>query len=124
MFNGHAESEKKINMLYDDVTKHYHVISNLTAALSRKYVCKGCNRGCARGVTHKCLETCSDCMSVPPCAYAYVRIPREACSRQFRSRACFDKHKTNKLEGKSVCEKKRSCVVCDKLTGPSGCTWV
>jgi hypothetical protein len=44
MFDGHVESEKGIILPYDDVTKYYHVIGNLTAALSRKYVCKVCNR--------------------------------------------------------------------------------
>jgi hypothetical protein len=115
MFDGNVKTEKRINLLYDDVSKHYHVIGNLTGALSRRYVCKGCNKGCERGVTHKCKEICSDCMSVPPCAYTDVRIPCEGCNRQFRSRTCFNKHKTNKLEGKTVCEKKRNCVVCNKL---------
>jgi len=26
IFDGEVESEKRINLLYDDVTKHYHVI--------------------------------------------------------------------------------------------------
>jgi hypothetical protein len=66
MFDGHLESENRINLLYDKVLRHFHVIGNLTGGLSRKYVCKGCNRGCDSGVTHKCQETCSDCMSDPP----------------------------------------------------------
>ena len=52
-------------------------------------------------------------MSIPPCPYADVRIPCEACNRQFRSRTCFDKHKTNKLGKKTVCEKKKNCVTCN-----------
>jgi len=91
------------------------VIGNLTGALSRKYVCEGCNRGCDSSVTHKCEETCTDCLSVPPCPYSNVRIPCTACNRQFRSRVCFDKHKTNRLQGKTVCEKKRNCTVCNTL---------
>jgi hypothetical protein len=57
----------------------------------------------------------SDCMSVPPCPYDDVRIQCESCNRQFRSRACFDNHKTNKIGKKTVCEKKRNCTVCNKL---------
>jgi hypothetical protein len=114
MFDGQVESENRINLLYDEVSQHFHVIGSLTGALYRKYVCKGCNRGCDGGVTHKCQETCSDCMSIPPCPYADVRIPCTECNRQFRSRACFDKHKTNMLEGKPVCERKRNCTVCNK----------
>ena len=44
-----------------------------------------------------------------------VRIPCEACNRTFRNQACFDKHKTNKLKGKTVCAQKRNCAKCDGL---------
>jgi hypothetical protein len=60
MFDGQVESENRINLLYKEVS-HFHVIWNLTGALSRKYACKGCNRECDSGVTHKCQEMCSDC---------------------------------------------------------------
>jgi len=53
-FDGRVESEKRINLVYDDVSRHYHVINNLTGAMARQYVCKGCNKGCRRGETHKC----------------------------------------------------------------------
>ena len=66
MFDGQVESEKRINLLYDDVKTHFHVINSVTGALSRRYVCKGCNKGRESGVTHKCHGTCSDCMSNPP----------------------------------------------------------
>ena len=98
VFDGQVQSEKRINLLYDGVKHNYHVINSVTGALSRRYVCKGCNKGCESGVTHRYQETCSDCMSVPPCPYDDVRIPCESCNRQFRSRACFDRNKTNKLK--------------------------
>jgi hypothetical protein len=91
VFDKHVENEKTINVLYDDVSKHYHVLGNLTGALTRRYDCRGCNKGCKRGVMNKCQETCIDCMSVPPCPYADVRFPCEACNRHFRSRVCFEK---------------------------------
>jgi len=53
MFDGQVESEKRINLLYD-VKHHFHMINSVTGALSRSYVCKGCNKGCESGVTHKC----------------------------------------------------------------------
>jgi hypothetical protein len=115
MFDGQVESEKRINLLYDNVTYHYHVINSMTGAFSRKYFCTGCNKGCERGVMHRCQETCSDCMSVPPCPYDNVRILCESCNRQFRSCACFDRHKTNKLGKKTICEKKRNCTICNRL---------
>ena len=65
-FDGQVESEKRINLLYDESELHYHVIINITGAMAKQYVCKGCNSGCVGGVTHNCEQTCSDCMSVPP----------------------------------------------------------
>ena len=80
--------------------------------MANNYICKGCNKGCERGTTHKCGETCSDCKSVPPCTFS-ERVPCESCNRNFRSRSCFEKHKTNKLGGNmTVCEKVRNCHVC------------
>jgi hypothetical protein len=40
VFDGLVESEKLINLLYDDVTHLYHVINTLTGALSRQFTCK------------------------------------------------------------------------------------
>jgi hypothetical protein len=115
VFDGHVESEKRINLLYDDTTRHYHVITNITAAMSQRYVCKGCGKGCCGDITHKCKESCSDCMSVPPCAFTGVRISCDSCNRSFRSQTCFDKHKTNKLRGKIICVQKRNCAKCKSL---------
>ena len=65
MFEGRVDTVKEINLIYDDVGRHYHVITNLTGAMARRYVCKGCNRSCTRDVTHVCDQTCSDCMACP-----------------------------------------------------------
>ena len=115
MFDGQVVSEKRFNLMYDAVNRHFYVINSLTGAMAREYVCRGCNKGCKRGTTHKCGETCSDCKSIPPCTFAEERVPCESCNRNFRSRSCFEKHKTNKLGGnKTVCEKVRNfpCVTC------------
>jgi len=115
MFDGQVQTEKRINLLYDDVARHYHVIVNITGAMAKRYICKACNKLCCSDVTHKCEQACSDCMSVPPCTFSHVRIPCELCNRNFRSRTCFDKHKTNKLRGKTVCEQKKNCAACGSL---------
>jgi hypothetical protein len=66
IFDGRVQTEKRINLLYDEVTRHYHVIVNITGVMARQYVCKGSNKGCNTDVTHKREQACSDCMSVPP----------------------------------------------------------
>ena len=115
IFDGRIESENRINLLNDDVNQHYHVIVNLTGALAKTYVCKCCNKGCERDVEHRCQQSCSDCTSIPPCIMSEVRIPCAVCKRTFRSQACYDRHKTNKLRGKTVCAKKRNCAKCGAL---------
>jgi len=39
MFEGPFDSPKRINPLYDDVEGHYHVNTNFTGDVARKYVC-------------------------------------------------------------------------------------
>jgi len=115
IFEGNAASEKRANLSFDDLTRHFLVIANLTGAMSKQYMCGGCSKNCDTGVTHKCSEACSDCMSIPPCISTHIRIPCGSCNRTFRSQACFDKHKTNKLKGKPVCMQKRNCGKCNSL---------
>ena len=67
MFEGQVESVKRNYLLYDDVERHYHVITNLTAAVAKRYVCKRCHKSCRRDVTHACDQTCSDSMACTPC---------------------------------------------------------
>jgi len=56
MLEGQVYSFKRIN---------YHVITNLTAATARRYVCKACNKWYKIDVTHVCDKTCSDCVISP-----------------------------------------------------------
>jgi hypothetical protein len=51
--------------------------------MAKCYVCKGCDKGCDKGdnVMHMCDQACSDCTSIPPCAFADVRILCESCNR-------------------------------------------
>ena len=102
VFDGQFESEKRIHLLYDGTTRHYRVITNVTGAMAKRYVSKGCGKGGSRDVTHKCEESCSDCMSIPPCAISGDQIPCESCNRTFGSQIFFNKHKTNKLRRKTV----------------------
>ena len=57
MYEGHVESDKRINLLFDWVTRHYHVIGNLTGAMAKRYVCECCEQGCEYGMVHTCEQT-------------------------------------------------------------------
>jgi hypothetical protein len=88
--------------------------------MAKKFICKACNKGCVRGWTHMCDQTCSDCMSSPPCVSTWVRIPCDNCNRHFRSQTCFDNHKQTRANKKSVCERKRICESCGGLVTRDG----
>jgi len=63
MYEGQVDSSKHLNLLYDDVERHYHVKTNLTGAMAKKYVFNACHKSCRRDITHVCDQTCSDCMA-------------------------------------------------------------
>ena len=52
IYEGHVDSPKRINLLYDYVTRHYHVIRNMTGAMAKRYVCRACKKGCSHGVRY------------------------------------------------------------------------
>ena len=115
MFEGHVETSERLNLLYDEVTRHYHMIGDLTAAMAKGYVCKACSKGGRRDVTHTCDQTCSSCIASPPCVSTRVRIPCADCDRHFRSQICFANHKRRIGNKKPVCERKRQAVKCGEL---------
>jgi hypothetical protein len=112
VFAGQVQSEKRLNLLYDAANRHYNIITNITGAMAQRHVCKGCDKG--GNLTHKCDAVCSDCLSVPPCAFDENSIPCPSCNGRFRSRASFDRHKTNTMRGKTVCERK-NCGTCGAI---------
>jgi hypothetical protein len=40
MFEGQVDSPKRINLLYDNVERHYHVIVNITGAMAKRLMYK------------------------------------------------------------------------------------
>jgi hypothetical protein len=109
MYQGLVDSDKRINLLVDEVRQHYHVIANLTEAMAKRYICEDCNKGCKYGVVHT-EQTRSDCMVNPPCISAGLRIPCDLCNRHFRRQTCLDNHE-RKTQGKrkSACEFRKFC---------------
>ena len=75
IFEGQVDSPKRINLLYDDVEQHYHVIVNITGTMAKRFMCNACNKSSASDATHRCEQTCRDCMARPPCVFTAVRIP-------------------------------------------------
>ena len=115
MYERQVDSSKHLNLFYDDVERYYQVITNLTVAMAKRYVCSVCHKSCGRDITHVSDQTCSDCMSSPPFAFSDVRTYCDECKRHFRSRTCFANHKQSTSKRKSVCERKRRCATCGRL---------
>ena len=98
MYQGLVETDKCINRSFDEVTRHYHVIANMTGAMAKRYVCDGCNKVCKYSVVHTCEQTFSDCMVRPPCISTGIRIPCDICNGHFMGQTCFDNHQQRKRE--------------------------
>ena len=56
MYQDHIKSDKRINLLFDEAPRHYHVIGKLTGAMAKRYVCEGSNKGCRYGASHTCEQ--------------------------------------------------------------------
>jgi hypothetical protein len=119
MFEGKVETSDRINLLYDETARHYHVIGNLTGAMAKKFVSRACTKRCSSDIMNTCDQTCSDCMASPPCVQAEVRYSCTDCNLHFRSQAYFDNHKMKRGNKKSVCERKRFCPSCNEFIEPS-----
>jgi hypothetical protein len=63
IFTGNSVSSKKLYLLYNADTKHYSVITNIKAAMAKKYICNACDT--LYDFTHKCDKTCSLCTNKP-----------------------------------------------------------
>ena len=105
MYQGHVETDTRINLFLDEETLHYHVIANLTGAMAKRYVCECCNKGCKYGVVHTCEQTFSDSMLSPPYIYLQRLEFHATYARQIRSQTFFGNHK-KKTRGKrkSACD--------------------
>jgi G:T-mismatch repair DNA endonuclease (very short patch repair protein) len=115
IFDGHTNSSKRLNLLYDFDTKHFNVIVNIAGAMAKKYVCFGCSKGMSwKGRnTHNCEYVCTGCAGVPPCQFDGANCFCDECNRYFRSEKCFTNHKESKNIGKkTICERKRVCANC------------
>jgi len=52
MFNGQGATPQRTNLLYE--LQHYYVITTVTAAMAKQYVCPAYNKGSKSGAQHRC----------------------------------------------------------------------
>ena len=52
IFSGNSLSAKKLYLLYNSDNGHYNVITNIKAAMAKRYICNACDT--LYDYTHKC----------------------------------------------------------------------
>jgi len=109
IFSGNSLSNKKLYLLYDTDSGHYNVITNLKAAMAKKYICNACDT--LYDKKHKCDKACSLCTATPPCTKDQSKYCG-TCNRWFLSEKCFQNHLTLKVKSKLVCKWRQVCRNC------------
>ena len=64
IFSGNSLSNMKLYLLYDSDSGHNNVITNLKAAVAKRYDCNACDT--LHDITHKCDKACSLSKATPP----------------------------------------------------------
>jgi len=106
MFSGNSLSDKKLYLLYFADNRLYNVITNIKAAVAKKYMCNTCET--LYDNTHKCDKACSLFTATPPCTKKQTKCSSTR-NRWFLSEKCFRNHLTVKVKGKLVCQRRQVC---------------
>jgi hypothetical protein len=72
IFSGNSLSDKKLYLIYDADSGHYNVITNIKAAMAKKYICNACDA--LYDKSHTCYKACSLCTATPPCTKVILSI--------------------------------------------------
>ena len=103
---------------------HYHSIKSMTGLLNMDYFCTSCMTGYTHKGEHHCEASCEKCKSTVCLTdpVSATRYPCDVCGVTFRSRDCYDRHRTKtyytggkkkgEAKSKSVCESFWQCRQC------------
>ena len=103
------EKEKRIFLFLHD--NHYDVITSMPAFFARKRYCHTCKKAYDHVTEHLCPDSCKlcYCQNCPIVSW----ISCTDCNRIFKSQECFDRHKQNLGQGKSICALLVKCCHCN-----------
>jgi hypothetical protein len=104
IFSGNSVSSKKLYLLYDAETGHYNVITNIKAAMAKKYICDACDT--LYDYTHKCYKSCNLCTPTTPCTKDQ---PTYCSNRSFLSEKCLQNRLRVRVKGKPVYQWRQVC---------------
>lgn len=97
---------------------HFDVITKLGAYFLAKGYCHQCEAPIWKIHQHRCAEKCYGCFRTVKCRPAVANeteIRCFSCNRFFPHQDCFDYHKSQNNQGKSLCDKYYYCGKCNRL---------
>ena len=96
---------------------HFDVINSVPGFLGRSYFCFRCYKPYDHTTDHMCPNMCKSCRGFG-CVIENDGIVCRECKRLFKSRSCYDRHRTEPIDGsgKTVCQVIRVCEKCGKST--------
>ena len=103
------EKEKKIYLFLHD--NHYDVIKSMPAFFARKRYYHPCKKGYDHATDHLCPDSCLLCCFQKCPIVSWISCTD--CNRIFKSQECFDRHKQNLGQGKSLCALLVKCCHCN-----------
>ena len=94
---------------------HFDVINSVPGFLGRVYFCFRCYKAYNNTTDHLCTNMCRACRGFG-CIWENDGIVCRECKRLFKSQSCYDRHKTEPINGggRTVCQVIRVCEKCDK----------
>ena len=94
---------------------HFDVINSVPGFLGRSYFCFRCYKAYDHTTDHLCTNMCRACRGFG-CIWENDGIVCRECKRLFKSQSCYDRHKTEPINGggRTVCQVIRVCEKCGK----------
>ena len=94
---------------------HFDVINSVPGFFGRVYFCFRCYKAYNNTTDHLCTSMCRACRGFG-CEWENDGIVCRECKRLFKSQSCYDRHKTEPINGggRTVCQVIRVCEKCDK----------
>ena len=94
---------------------HFDVITTVPGFLGRVYFCFRCYKAYDHTTDHLCTNMCRACRGFG-CIWENDGIVCRECKRLFKSQSCYDRHKTEPINGggRTVCQVIRVCEKCGK----------
>ena len=94
---------------------HYDVINRVPGFFGHSYFCFRCHKPYDCTTDHLCENMCRSCRGFG-CVIQNDGMACRECKRMFKNRQCYDRHKTEPINGggRTVCQVIRVCEKCDK----------